>query len=339
MTPNPLELAPGGQSEVTLSLEPPPEAHPGKYSAGILFIAKAAEAGEELNASLVAGVEAEAKFRIEGFHSEVSTFDAEVGVDPVRLLVNFSNFKEDVDVTAYAEITIQDAGSGQIVEVLKGDAKLFNRSGGIRYWEFGRDSAAYPPGNYLAGARLYVQGSPVEIIEAQGTFKLGHRAGQLVDPGEGLTVLESRVKAGEPIRWYLTLANKGTLPLNFDIQAKARADQGTPVLNKQEKSTIPEGEARRFDFEAPTSSQGFPTSLEALRFVLSGSKDMTIETRVSFDGSDEVTRVARVSISAPLQVRILVISVMALLLVTILITIIVGRRVLSRRAIARSSSQ
>ncbi len=40
LIPNPLELGPGGQSEVSLSLDLPPNAHPGKYSAGILFIAR-----------------------------------------------------------------------------------------------------------------------------------------------------------------------------------------------------------------------------------------------------------------------------------------------------------
>lgn len=337
LIPNPLELGPGGQSDVTLSLELPPQAHPGKYSAGILFLAKASETGKQLNASLVAGVEAEVKFRIEGFHSEVLTFDAEVGVDPLRLLANFSNFKEEEDVTAYVEITIQDAASGEIVEVFKGDAKLFERSGGIQYWEFGRDSTAYPPGIYLARAKLYIQGPPVEIIEAEGTFKLGFRNGQLLDPGRGLTVLESKVKAGEPLRWYLILANRGTLPLNFNIRTTARTYQGTPVLNKQESSTIPEGEERRFEFEATTVSRGFPTSLAALRTVLSGSEEMIIETRVSFDGRDEVTRLALVAISVSLLTRIMVISSMLLLLAVILITIVVGSRALSRRATARPS--
>lgn len=339
LTPNPLELGPTSQSEVTLSLELPPEANPGMYSAGILFTTQPAKGGRQINASLVAGVEAEVKFHIEGFHSEVITFDAESGVDPVRFLASFSNFERDQDVTAYVEMTLHDAESGEVVEFHRGDAKLFERYGGIQYWEFSRDSTAYPPGVYLARARVYIQGSPVKIIEAEGIFKLGFRNGQLLDPGRGLTVLESRVKAGEPLQWYLILANRGTLPLNFNIRTTARTYQGTPVLNKQETSTIPEGEERRFEFEAITISQGFPTSLGALRSVLSGSEDMIIETRVSFDGSDEVTRLALVAVSVSLLTRILVIFSMLLLLAIIVITIIIGSRALSHRATARPSSK
>lgn len=333
LTPNPLELPPKGQRNVILSLQLPPEAHAGKYSAGILFLAESV-ATEGLGAALVAGVEAEAKFRIEGYRSEVFAFDAETGIAPVRLLVNLSNFMEDKDVTGHAEITIQNADSGQIVETLRGDAKEFKRSGGIHYWEFVRDSAAYPPGDYVAKATVYVKGPPVKVIQTQEYFKLGFREGELVDPGKGLTVLASRVQAGEPIRWYVTLANKGTLPLNFRIQTTAQDDQGDRLLVKQEEGAIPEGETSRFDFAAPTRSQGVPTSLEALRFVLSGSKEVTMETHIAFANSDELNRFGKVTIAAPLQVRIVVFSVMVLFLVGILAIGIAGRRRFCRRKTA-----
>ncbi len=319
-TPDLLELPPNAQGDVILSLEVPTDAHPGKYSAGILFIAEA-KAEEGLTATLVAGVGAEAKFRIEGVHSEVFTYDAEVGVEPVRLLVNLSNFNEDRDLTGRVEITIEDVGSGQTVGSFSGDSKFFKRSGGIQYWEFSRDSGAYPPGDYLAKARLYVEGSPGEVIEVEGAFQLGFREGALVDPGQGLTVLESRVQAGRPIRWYLTLTNKGTLPLNFRIQTRLQDDQGHPLLNKQEESSIPEGETRRFDFESPTLSQGFPTSLEGLRFVLSGSRQVAIETQVAFARSDEISRLGEVAIIVPLQIRILVFSAMGLILAGIVVSV------------------
>lgn len=312
-TPNPLELPPNAQGDVILSLEVPTDAHAGKYSAGILFIAEA-EAEEGLTAALVAAVGAEVKFRIEGVYSEVFTFDAEVGVEPVRLLVNLSNFNEDRDLTGRVEITIEDVASGQIVASFSGQPKLFKRSGGIQYWEFTRDSGAYPPGDYLAKARLYVEGSPGEVIKVEGAFQLGFRQGALVDPGKGLTVLESSVQAGKPIQWYVTLTNQGTLPLHFRIRTRLRDDQGNILLNKQVESTIPPGETRRIDFEAPNLSQGFPTSLGALRLVFSGSRQVSIETLITFANDDEITRLGEVAIIVPLQIRIMVLSVLGLVL-------------------------
>ena len=336
LTPNPLELAPQSQGDVTLLLEIPDEARPRKYSASIVFVVKAEVAEGEgtpdtLKAGLMAGKAVEVNFQIEGYRSETIAFDAEVEIEPVRLLVYLSNFREDEDVMAHPEIEVADAGSGQIVVTLTGDTQLLKKSGGSYHWEFVGESTDYPPGKYVARVMVYVtdiEGAPVETLEDEAAFQLGFRMGELVDPGKGLTVVETRVSAGQPIVWYLILENKGTLPLNFHIQTEAEDSRGHRLLIKDEDSTIPVGEKSRFDFSVPTQSQGFPTNMKELRFVVLGTEDVTIETHISFAREDEVSRVGSVTITPPLQVRIMVFSVMFLIVggIVMLLVILLRRR-------------
>jgi hypothetical protein len=324
-TPSQVEIPPHDSKNVTIFLKVPDDATPQKYVAGVIFIVMEKPAGGSV--SILTSVRMDASFWVEGYHVKVLAYDAEAGLEPVKIYVYFGNYYRDGNTSARCEVTLRQIDTKKLVETFEGETKFFRHSGGTGYWLFIKDSSNYPPGDYSVKAKVYVLegSSDIKTVEDEVTFMLGFREGELVDPGGGLTILHRVVEAGQPIRWYTSIKSKGNLPLNVTVQTNAIDQYDGKIFVKREELVIPPGEIYTFNFTAPTRSQGFPLSLNELAFILSGEKNLKINMRVAF-GYDEVTLQGNVKVKAPLSIRLTLFALLATVIGGIIILLVKAAR-------------